>query len=926
MKLFLTFFLAILYSIPYPVYGQLGFCGGNSGDPIFTETFGTGTNVGPPLPVGTTTYQYVTGAPQDGQYTISNNSGFFDWHNTGDRTPGDVNGKMLIVNADFSSGEFFRTSISGLCQGTSYEFSAWVLNLLPISGCGGNGIPINVGFEIWDSTNTILLASGDTGPVGGTNTPVWNQYGLVFQTQSGQTDIILKMRNNGQGGCGNDLAIDDIVFKSCGDSVDITDDSNANGFVGCTNEVNSLELNANPDFSVFQTHAYQWQLSNDGNNWSDISGANNPIYTINPVEGNTFFRVKVAEDAANLQNDLCNVISDVFELTIEAPPNQPISDGNGTNCGLEDDSLSVSVPDNIVVNWFDAPSGGNLLEENTSSLIVSVPGTYYAEAVTSLAGCTSLTRTAVTFTRLIPPPGENISVSFCEGSNVLLQSGIPNINSYDWSTGETSSEISVGTAGNYSVLMVNSDGCEIISQFEVAQINAPIAPVSLGDVTLCNNESATLQVEVSPDITINWYSQSTDGNLLQANSNTFITNTEGAYFAEAVSADGCNSLSRTAVNFTRLEPPNGSTESLVFCQGSSVNLSVGLTDIVSYNWSTGETTPEINVDVSSNYFVDVINEDGCEIRFEFEVTEVTTPQPPVSSGDVVECDGEVRILTVEVPNGFSVNWYDSETNGNLLQENSTSLIVDSAGTYYAEAITLNGNCNSTTRTAVNFSRLDPLDFEDETIYFCENTEVILFVDIENNISYNWSTGETTPEIVVSTPGTYSVDFVNANGCEATKEFDVIQVNIPEISEVTTNGFNIEILTTENGDFSYSIDGQNFQYDSVFYGILGGVYNITVRDNFGCGEDVVSHLHFVIPKFFTPNNDGYNDFFELRGIEELGASEVNVFDRYGKLLKSAKNVPFSWNGTFRGKSLPTNDYWYQIIIDGEEFTGHFTLKR
>ncbi len=191
---------------------------------------------------------------------------------------------------------------------------------------------------------------------------------------------------------------------------------------------------------------------------------------------------------------------------------------------------------------------------------------------------------------------------------------------------------------------------------------------------------------------------------------------------------------------------------------------------------------------------------------------------------------------------------------------------------------------------------------------------------------SWSNGETTPEITVSTPGAYSVDFVNANGCEATKVFDVIQVNIPEISEVITNGFNIEISTTEIGDYSYSIDGQNFQYNPVFYGIIGGVYTISVRDNFGCGEDIIAHLHFVIPRFFTPNSDGFNDFFELRGIEEFGESEINIFDRYGKLLKSSKNVPFSWNGTYRGKFLPTNDYWYQIIIDGEEFTGHFTLKR
>lgn len=926
MKLFLTFFLTIFLCLQYPVYSQLGFCDGNSGEPIFTESFGTGTNIGPPLPVGTTTYQYVTGEPQDGQYTISNNSGFFDWHNTGDRTPGDTNGKMLIVNADFTSGEFFRISVSGLCQGTSYEFSAWVLNLLPISGCGGNGIPINVGFEIWDSTDTILLAAGDTGPVGGTVTPVWNQHGLVFQTQAGQTEVILKMINNGQGGCGNDLAIDDIVFKSCGDSVDITDSSNSNVFYGCTTSLSSLELTANPDFSVFQTHAYQWQTSTNGVSWSDISSANNQTHTVNPIEGTAFYRVKVAEDAVNLQNDLCNVLSDIFELTIEAPPDSPTSDGDVTDCGLDAVSLSVSVPNNVLVNWFDAPSGGNLIETNATSFVTMVEGTYYAEAVTALAGCISTTRTPVTFFRLTPPNGENISISFCEGSNILLQSDIPNIVSYNWSTGETNSEISVSTQGSYSVLMINTDGCEITSEFEVTQIDAPNPPVSLGDVALCNDNSAALEVEASPNTAINWYSQPTGGTLLQSDSFTYNTDIEGTYYAEAISLDGCNSLNRTAVNFTRIEPPNGTTTTVEFCEGSSVGLNVNNTNFTSYNWSTGETSPEINVDAPGNYFVDVVKEDGCEIRFEFELLEIGIPQAPVSLGDIVECNGDARILSVEVPAGITVNWYDSELNGNLIAENTTSLTVNLAGIYYAEGITLSGNCSSITRTAVNFSRLDPLDFSDETIYFCEGSETLLSVDVENNISYNWSNGETTPEITVSTPGAYSVDFVNANGCEATKVFDVIQVNIPEISEVITNGFNIEISTTEIGDYSYSIDGQNFQYDPVFYGIPGGVYTISVRDNFGCGQDIISHLHFVIPKFFTPNNDGFNDYFEIRGIEEFNFSEVNIFDRYGKLLKSYKNGPVAWDGTYRSNLMPTNDYWYQIIIDGEEFTGHFTLKR
>ena len=106
--------------------GQLSFCTGNSGDPIFTETFGTGiTNI--QLPVGTTTYTFANAIPSDGFYTVSSTSNYFDWHDIADHTANDTDGRMLIVNADFTAGEFYRTSINGLCENTTYEFSAWMI-------------------------------------------------------------------------------------------------------------------------------------------------------------------------------------------------------------------------------------------------------------------------------------------------------------------------------------------------------------------------------------------------------------------------------------------------------------------------------------------------------------------------------------------------------------------------------------------------------------------------------------------------------------------------------------------------------------------------------------------------------------------------------------------------------------------------------
>ncbi|WP_370225833.1 T9SS type B sorting domain-containing protein [Mesoflavibacter sp.] len=608
----------VLFSIE-DGYAQLGFCNGNSGDPIFTETFGTGT-IQTPLPAGTTTYTFSSATPNDGFYTVSSSTAFFDWHDVPDHTEGDSNGKCLIVNADFTAGEFYRTTITGLCENTSYEFSAFLINLSRSTGCGGNNIPINVRFEIWDDTDTTLLASGDTGEIDAQATPNWEQYGLVFQTLPAQTEVILKMRNNGAGGCGNDLAIDDIVFKSCGDNVTIEDTTNESDVFICeTQTPYNLNLQANPDGTIFNTYAYQWETSTDGINWTEIVGETNQNLNIN-VNTTSLYRVKVAEDAINLANALCNVISDEFSITI---------------------------------------------------------------------------------------------------------------------------------------------------------VPTPLAPVSNGDITICENEN----------------------------------------------------------------------------------------------------------------------------------------QP----------------LEVTVPTGVTVNWYDAVSGGNLLEENNTSFSPENEGVYYAEAISINGNCISNTRTAVTLTFSQSPQVFDEAVFFCQDESIEISANI-NNVSYLWNTGETTESITVSTEGIYTVDVTNLDGCTVTKTIDVTQLDAPIIAEVFTENNDLIITTENQGNFSYSVDGINYQNTPVFENLEGGRYTVYVRENSDCGIDTQTFIHFIVPKFFTPNNDTYHDTWRLKGIEFYASSEVQIFDRYGKLLFYRKNKPISWDGMFRKQQLPTSDYWYVITINGQRRVGHFTLKR
>lgn len=608
--------------LPLESQAQLGFCAGNSGDPIFTETFGTGTTYGPSLPIGTTSYSFVGGTPNDGSYTISSNTAYFDWFNTQDHTPNDTNGKSFIVNASFTPGEFFRRTVSGLCENTSYEFSSWLMNLHPKSGCNGNGIPINVRFQIWDSTDTNLLASGDTGSIYDKNSPVWEQYALVFQTLPSQTSVILKMLNNGAGGCGNDLAIDDIVFKTCGDFIDVVDDQSNTHILICEdNGPVTTTLSANPDFSIYNTHFYQWQQSSDGSNWVDIFGENGQSYAPQPIISSTFFRIKVAEDAINLNNPLCNTLSEVFDIIIIPKPDPPYtSSTNVMICPNQNVAITVTIPIGISVNWYDAPIGGNLLLENGISFIPNTPGTYYAEAISSSVDCISSTRTG---------------------------------------------------------------------------------------------------------ITVDFY-----------------------------------------------DPPMVLDEDLIFCEGSTITLTAGIA----------------------------------------------------------------------------------------------------------------------------------------------------------NMTYLWNTGGTTEEIEVDTPGKYTVVVTNVNGCSSTKTIELKELVTPIIDHIVSDEYTLEIITANSGDFEYSLNGILFQSSNIFPNTHGGLYTLYVRESNGCGIIPRDYIHLVIPKFFTPNSDNINDVFRPEGIEAYSTYEINIFDRYGNLLKSAKNEPFSWDGRSKNKPLPSSDYWYSIKLDSATFKGHFSLKR
>ncbi len=203
-------------------------------------------------------------------------------------------------------------------------------------------------------------------------------------------------------------------------------------------------------------------------------------------------------------------------------------------------------------------------------------------------------------------------------------------------------------------------------------------------------------------------------------------------------------------------------------------------------------------------------------------------------------------------------------------------------------------------------------------------------------SYLWSTGETTQDISVNAPGEYTLTVTDANGCTNSKTITVNVSDVAVIEDVDFVDFNgndnqITVIATGIGDYEYSLDGINYQDSNVFTGLYPGTYTVYVSDKNACG--VVSQVVDLLgaPRFFTPNGDGYNDYWQIINIAKKPNSVIRIFDRYGKLLATFNSDSPGWDGTLNGKALPATDYWFLAEINEpngnvREKTGHFALKR
>ena len=387
------------------------------------------------------------------------------------------------------------------------------------------------------------------------------------------------------------------------------------------------------------------------------------------------------------------------------------------------------------------------------------------------------------------------------------------------------------------------------------------------------------------------------------------------------------------------------------CPGETLTVDATQVGATGYQWFQnnvaipGAMNATYNITSAGNYLVEINYGATCQttgsIKIEYaDVLIIDEDTFTLCDADANQ-DGKTEFnldniknqLFTNLPSNYVISFFEIPTSTTALPVNYTNTIPNNQ-TIYARIMNVQG-CYSDYPVNLVVNTFDTI-LVDETIGLCENESLIL--DAGSGFSaYEWNTNppQFTQQITVNSGGIYEVTLTNALNCARTKTFTIEASGIATIEGIIINDFQdnntatIVISSSSLGNYEFSLDGVNYQDSNVFSNLNDGEYTVYVQDKKGCG--IVFETFYILdyPKYFTPNDDGYNDTWYIKNLDKrnLENSIITFFDRYGKLIKQISGTSEGWNGTFNGEILPSTDYWFTIeLTNGKTIKGHFALKR
>ncbi|WP_028522860.1 T9SS C-terminal target domain-containing protein [Runella limosa] len=483
------------------------------------------------------------------------------------------------------------------------------------------------------------------------------------------------------------------------------------------------------------------------------------------------------------------------------------------------------------------------------------------------------------------------------GSTVLTASGGI---SYRWSGGKTPTNATntFEESGVYSVTATDANKCTSIA-LKVVNVPPKVQDATTNK-TICQGE------------TYEGYSSS------------------GTYkdtFKTALGCDSTRTLNLSVIGLPQVTF-NAANE---FCEGNIVELSPTITPNnlpVSYKWTTGETTPKINVAKTGTYAITVSN-GACSKSFS---TTVVVGKPPELKPNETLCfSSPSMVLDAGAlgTNTYSYFWASSNTT-------NPQLTIFQPGTYAVKVSTLGGGCvTSRTITVLPTPQVD-LGLDKIT---CEGEAITLRPNVNasgGNINYSWSNGGTGIETKVSQSGQYILT-ATQGPCSGRDTIIVRNHPSPNVASEATTCNEKPLFASENDDSDLAYLWDSGETTRSIQAQPDGIYRVKVTNQFGCiltRTITVSgpcNPRFYVPDIFTPNGDGVNDTFKAIMVGGEIVS-LTVYNRWGHPVYFEQSNNPQWNGTFKDAAAPNGSYVYLLqykIQNSEsitEFRGAILLER
>jgi hypothetical protein len=575
----------------------------------------------------------------------------------------------------------------------------------------------------------------------------------------------------------------------------------ATGNNGCTaSATRTVTVNPLPTPSITGTNSIcignsTTLTASGGTSYVWSTGATTASITVSPTQTTTY-----TVTATNGNGCTGNTTRTV---TVNPLPTPSIS-GVNTICAGNNTTLSASGGASYV--WSTGAT--------TSSITVSpTQTTTYTVTATNINGCSASVSQAVTV-NLAPTPSISGTNSICSGASTTLTAS--GGNSYVWSTGATTSSITVSPTQTttYTVTATGSNGCAAAATRTVTVNPAP-TPSITGTNSVCIGNSTTLTA--SGGTSYVWSTGATTASITVSPTQTT------TYTVTATNGNGCTGNTTRTVTVNPLPTPSISGVNTI-CAGNSTTLSAS--GGTSYAWSNGSTSSSITVSPgqTTTYTVTATNSNGCSASVSQAVTVNPAPIPNISGTNSI-CSGASTTLTAS--GGNSYVWSTGATSASIT-------VSPTQTTTYAVTATGSNGCTASTNQTVTVSPApNPVIAGTNTI--CSGNSTTLTAS--GGTSYVWSTGATSASITVSPTQTttYTVTVTNGNGCNASASQTVTVSPSPSPSITGVNSICLGANTTLTASGGNSYVWSNGSTSSSITVAPGqtATYTVTAFNGNGC---------------------------------------------------------------------------------------------